>query len=148
MARRFRRGRDSVAFSNRRLPRDDYGLLSLFDADREVMRSVFDDVRQDGIEAATEGSGPTLELDLPRGAGSSLGGSRRGSGVPLYGRVMRPIPFSKSGFVARVPSQVRFCVQRKARRESLFALRRIGFKRSSPGGSGGYRRNENSNWGC
>lgn len=46
----------------------------------------------------------------------------------------------------RMPSRVRFCLQRKARREALFAFGRAGFRGSAPKRS--YRRTVNSNYGC
>lgn len=45
------------------------------------------------------------------------------------------------------PAQVAFCVRRKQRRGVLFALG-IGGKRGLRGRGGGYRRTENSLWGC
>lgn len=52
-----------------------------------------------------------------------------------------------------VRKQVDFCVRRKQRRESLFALRRIGFRGSSPGTRSRYtgkyyRRTGNSQYRC
>lgn len=46
----------------------------------------------------------------------------------------------------RMPSRVRFCVQRGQRREVLFALGRAGYRGSAPKRS--YRRSANSNYGC
>lgn len=46
----------------------------------------------------------------------------------------------------RIPSRVLFCVKRKRRRETLFALKKVGFRGSSP--KKHYRRNANSNYGC
>lgn len=53
---------------------------------------------------------------------------------------------SLTGLTARAPAKVRFCLQRKARREVLFALRRAGFRGST--GRTKYVRRESSNWRC
>lgn len=45
-----------------------------------------------------------------------------------------------------LPARVRFCVQRKQRREVLFALKRAGFRGSAP--KKRYRRNASSNYRC
>lgn len=50
------------------------------------------------------------------------------------------VPFSR---------RARFCLRRKARREVLFALRtRNLINKRSPGGAGGYKRKESSQWRC
>lgn len=46
----------------------------------------------------------------------------------------------------RMPSRVRFCVQRGLRREVLFALARAGYSGSAPKRE--YKRTVNSNYGC
>lgn len=46
----------------------------------------------------------------------------------------------------RVPPRVKFCIQRKERREVLFALGRAGFRGSAP--KRRYRRTQNSQWRC
>lgn len=45
----------------------------------------------------------------------------------------------------RAPARVRVCVQRKARREVLFAFNRAGFRGSAPGR---YRRTQDSQYSC
>lgn len=46
----------------------------------------------------------------------------------------------------RVPNRVSFCLQRKSRREVLFALRRAGFRGSAP--KRHYLRRQSSAWRC
>lgn len=46
----------------------------------------------------------------------------------------------------RVPQRVRFCLQRKQRREVLFAWKRAGFRGSAP--KRFYRRSQNSQYRC
>lgn len=53
----------------------------------------------------------------------------------------------------RAPKRVLFCVRRKIRRESMFALRKIGFRGSSPGRRSKfnkkyYQRNYSSQYSC
>lgn len=52
------------------------------------------------------------------------------------------------GLYLRSPWKVHFCVQRKQRKEVLFALRKVGFRGSSPGSGGGYRRGGDSSYSC
>lgn len=58
----------------------------------------------------------------------------------------RTPPLAKQPLFIRVPTKVGFCLQRKQRREVLFALRRAGFGGSAP--KRRYRRTQNSQWRC
>lgn len=64
-------------------------------------------------------------------------------------RARSPLPSASLSWrvnLNRIPSRVKFCVQRKRRREVLFAFGRAGFRGSAPKRS--YRRTVNSNYGC
>lgn len=80
-------------------------------------------------------------------------GLKTGTAV-LYGaaaRVLRPprSPFPDKRLVGqllmRAPSRVKFCVDRKARREVLFAFKRAGYRGSAPRS---YKRTEDSQYSC
>lgn len=80
----------------------------------------------------------------------------RARGIPSFSPAKHAVRRSKAVSVwhqlrslwMRAPSRVRFCVQRKERKEVLFAYRKIGFSGSSPGRFNRYRRTENSAYGC
>lgn len=60
---------------------------------------------------------------------------------PRVGRVFSWLPF-----LNRMPMRVKFCVQRKVRRQVLFAFRRAGYSGSAR--KAHWNRSANSNYGC
>jgi len=71
----------------------------------------------------------------------------RALSVPSLRRRSRRTQQTKlSALSVRVPTRVKFCLQRKQRREVLFAFRRAGYGGSAPKRS--YRRTQNSQYRC
>lgn len=92
----------------------------------------------------------TLRRALRLPVSAAVSAAIRAPRLPATASDFRRINSSRLTFnrlSVRVPGRVQFCVQRKQRREVLFAREIAGFRRS-PGAGGHYRRNEDSNWRC
>lgn len=121
--------------SNRMLPRRTYR-----DFEGELLYSspsqaVYRESRRDGRMPAFS-TRVTLSYPVPAKR-SVFAKSFASRGVRLQYPVLRVLN--------KQPMRVRFCVQRKTRREVLFALRRAGYSGSAPRS---YSRSANSNYGC
>lgn len=128
-------GEEKLYSSNRMLPRD---------TNREVEASLLygaprSAVYLDGISAGRKPNRvvrrPSGYFPFPFPAKHAV---RRSEAMRLVSPLWRVE-------LKRQPMRVRFCVQRKERREVLFALGRAGFSGSAPGR---YRRVVSSNYGC
>lgn len=124
-----RAGESSISDSNQRLPR----------AQERV---------QQAIEAESlwgHGGEPPIQSYSSGRHSISVGGSAR--------HAPRPSQSIKAGFKIlarlqyRAPARTLVCQQRGVRKEVLFARRVAGFRRS-PGRGGGYRRRQESQYGC
>lgn len=140
MARRFRRGRASVFRTNGTLPlalqQDELWSLSTPAWSSAVPQDDFPDRVWDEVPyQRSEGSWPVV-----RRYGPTFSPLKGGLGSRSLD-ALRPLQI-------RVPMRARFCVQRKQRREVLFAFRRVGYSGSSPGRRNTYRRSANSHWRC
>lgn len=123
-----RSGRTVVVGSNGTLPRAELRRYSV----PEGAQDVFD-----------WGMGQSPMSALLRGSVTSAGRVFQPSSAKRFldGR-FKPV---LTGLSVRYPTQMKFCVQRKERREVLFAKRVAGRRGGSPGP---YKRREWSNWRC
>lgn len=140
MARGSRRGRASVIRTNTEvlppaLQQDELWSRSAWSGPLELQDGFPDRAWDEVPYQRFEGSWPVVRRYGP--TFSPLKGG-------LFGRSfdgLRPLQI-------RAPMRARFCVQRKQRREVLFAFRRVGYSGSSPGRRNHYRRTANSHWRC
>lgn len=140
MARGFRRGRASVFRTNGTLP----PALQQDELFYSPGYSWPSPIAEDGFGASYGDATPYLRSEglwpVSRSYGPTFSPLKGGLGSRSF-EALRPLQ-------VRVPMRARFCVQRKQRREVLFAFRRVGYSGSSPGRRNTYRRTANSHWRC